>query len=65
MSSLNLDALIPAHKLMLVSQSDHFRKLFSGNFKEAQEGVIKIFDSSPSMFMKGFNSSFPPFFSLF
>jgi hypothetical protein len=46
------DTLIPAHKLMLVSQCDHFKKMFAGNFKESQDGVIKIFDCSVETFMK-------------
>jgi protein-L-isoaspartate(D-aspartate) O-methyltransferase len=46
------DSLVPAHKLVLVSQSDHFRRMFAGSFKESHDGVIKIFDCTAAMFMK-------------
>jgi len=44
------DKLIPAHKVMLVAQCDHFRRMFTSKFKEAQDGVIKIYDCSLEMF---------------
>jgi protein-L-isoaspartate(D-aspartate) O-methyltransferase len=46
------DTLIPAHKLILVAQSDHFRRMFAGSFKESLDGVIKIFDCTEALFMK-------------
>jgi len=46
------DTLIPAHKLVLVSQSDHFRRMFAGSFKESHDNIIKIFDCTPDIFMK-------------
>jgi len=44
--------VIPGHKLALVAQSEHFRKMFSGSFKEAQDGVIQIFDCTETIFLE-------------
>jgi len=46
------DAIIPAHKLVLVSQSEHFRRMFAGSFKESHDGIIKIFDCTDVIFLK-------------
>jgi len=40
------EKLIPAHKMVVVAQSEIFRKMFTGSFKEPQDGIIKIFCSS-------------------
>lgn len=44
------DKLISAHKLVVVSQSEHFRKMFSGSFRESQSNLINIFDCSEAVF---------------
>jgi len=44
--------LIPAHKFVLVAQSDHFRNMFSGSFKETQDGIIKIYDCTEEVFLE-------------
>jgi protein-L-isoaspartate(D-aspartate) O-methyltransferase len=44
------EKLIPAHKMVLVAQSEHFRQMFAGCFKESHDGIIKIFDCSPETF---------------
>jgi hypothetical protein len=46
------ETLIPAHKLILISQSDHFRRMLAGSFKESHDGVIKIFDCTEVLFVK-------------
>jgi protein-L-isoaspartate(D-aspartate) O-methyltransferase len=44
------EELISAHKMVLVAQSEHFRQMITGCFKESHDGVIKIFDCSPDTF---------------
>jgi len=49
------DKVIPAHKLVVVAQSEHFRKMFSGSFRETQNGSIKIFDCTEVVFAEVLN----------
>jgi len=44
--------VIPAHKLVVVAQSEHFRKMFAGSFRESQDNTIKIFDCTPEIFIE-------------
>jgi protein-L-isoaspartate(D-aspartate) O-methyltransferase len=44
------DKIIPAHKLVVVAQSEHFRKMFSGSYRESQSGAIQIFDCTVPVF---------------
>src|SRR5689334_18687239 len=45
-----LDKIVPAHKLVVVAQSEHFRKMFSGSFRESQSNLIQIFDCTEAVF---------------
>lgn len=44
--------LLPAHKFVLAAQSEHFRRMLGGSFKEAQDNTIRIFDCTEAIFLE-------------